>query len=184
MWQFISDNSVSLIIVAFGILAWIITIGASVSSRRTGHYVSGIPGVGGILIIIGFLTSSAKWLALAGLLDFHLLYLIFRVIPGILSAERAERKYIPPEEFDGGRVIEYSNFNKEFEVIKCPPDQYGGCEVHYISRYVIISKDDAFVLLKTKINTRIIERVTCRSVKECRMHASDKAKWVSRQANE
>ena len=47
--QFIKDNIVCDIFLILALLSWGITIGAAVSSKRTGHYVSGIPAVGGIL---------------------------------------------------------------------------------------------------------------------------------------
>lgn len=169
---------VCIILVSLGVLAWIITIGARISSRRTGHYVSGIPAVGGILVAAGFLFSPIKWLALIGLLDFDLWYLIINVVAAIINGDRYFRDYVPPEEVDGGKVVEYSDYNKQFEELHIPCE-HGATAIHRISRYIIVSRNGSYELLKTEINTRIVERVKCRSVDECRHHASPKARWIS-----
>lgn len=122
--DFLRNNPLCIILVVMGLLAWAITIGARISSKRTGHYVSGLPGLGGLFILIGFLTSSFKWPALIGLLDLDLWYFVIKVIPDI-----------------------------------------------------IISKEGAFVLLKTEVNIRIIERISCKDIEECKKLASPKAKW-------
>ena len=97
--KIISENIVCIILVTFGVLAWIITIGARISSKRTGHYVSGVPFLGGILIIIEFLTSQVKWLALIGLLDFDLSLEAVHALDG--NSYRSHKETI-------------SNFNKEY----------------------------------------------------------------------
>ena len=174
----LSDPKILLcvIFVSLGVLSWIITIGARISSKKTGHFVSGVPALGGIFIAVGFLFSPIKWLALIGLLDFDLWYLIISVIPSIIIGEKALRDYIPPEVFDGGKVLEYSDYNKEFEEIR-EDIADGAMMIHHINRYVIISKDNSFILLKTEINARIIQRIECKSPEECKIHASSKARW-------
>ncbi|MBP3233581.1 MAG: hypothetical protein J6M65_04060 [Eubacterium sp.] len=179
MMKFISDNIICIIFVALGVLAWIITVSARISSKKTGHYVSGIPGVGGILIIIGFLTSPVKWLALIGLLDIDLLYFI-RCIPDIIAVERAEKNYIPPVDMEDGKVLEYSQYKKEFEEIRYPTEYPGSYELHSINRYIIIQKGETYILLKNEHNIRVIEKVECDTVMECKKHASSKVKWISR----
>ena len=175
--DFLRNNPLCIILVVMGLLAWAITIGARISSKRTGHYVSGLPGLGGLFILIGFLTSSFKWPALIGLLDLDLWYFVIKVIPDIIKAERAVKKYVPPEEVDGGKVIEYSNYSKEFEELRFPTEYPGSFEIHRINQYIIISKEGAFVLLKTEVNIRIIERISCKDIEECKKLASPKAKW-------
>ncbi|MCR4846556.1 MAG: hypothetical protein K5865_07445 [Eubacterium sp.] len=182
MGKIISENIVCITLVTLGVLAWIITIGARISSKRTGHYVSGVPALGGILIIIGFLTSQVKWLALIGLLDFDLWYFVVKIIPDIVRAEKAEKNYIPPKELEGGRVVEYSQHNKEFEEIRYPTEYPGSFEVHRINRYVIIKKEAAYILIKNEHNTRIIERIVCKTLGECEGYASPKVKWISMDA--
>ena len=178
--QFIRDNILCIFLVGLGLLCWIITIMASRASKKTGHYVSGVPGVGGILIIIGFLTSPVKWLALIGLLDFHLWYFVVRVIPGIILIEREERNYIPPEELEGGKVVEYSQRKKEFEyIIKKNEPPYANASFR-INRYVIIERDGRYILLKYEHNIKLADRIECDTIEDCKKHASPKAKWIKR----
>ena len=176
--KFIEDNIVCIILVTLGLLAWFVTIGAAISTKKTGHYVSGIPGVGGVLIILGFLASPVKWLALIGLLDFHMWYFFVEVVPGIIMVEKMEKNYIPPEEFDGGRVLEYSQHKKEFEEIHFDTEYPYAKELHSINRYIIIQKEGRYILLKNEHNIKVIERIECDTLEECRQHASQKAKWI------
>ena len=179
IWEFIKSNPVSVIIVILGLLAWLVTIGARIESKRSGRFVSGIPGIGGILIIIGFLTSNYKWLALIGLLDFDLWYFIVVCIPEIISAERQVREYVPPEDFEGGKVVLYSKYNKNYEEINFPTEDGWPNELHTIVRYVIIKKDGKYELIKIQLNGKIeSERIKCDTVEECISHASKKAKFI------
>ena len=140
--DFIKENPVCVILVVLGLLAWFVTIGARIESKKTGRFVSGIPGVGGILIGLGFLTSNVKWLALIGLLDFDLWYLIIVVVPGLISADIMIRKFIPPEDFEDGKVLLYSKYNKCYEEIKTTTEYEGAYRICTIIQYVIIKKDD------------------------------------------
>jgi hypothetical protein len=75
---FIKENVLCDICLVLGILALYITyIGAPLASQKSGHYVSGIPCIGGIFIAIGFLTTPYKWLALLGFIDIQILYLLY-----------------------------------------------------------------------------------------------------------
>ena len=60
----------TIIIGAPGLALLIITYAALLVSIRSGHYVSGAPLFGGLLIIAAFLLSPIKPLALLGLLDY------------------------------------------------------------------------------------------------------------------
>ena len=177
--DFIKNNILCIFFVGLGLLAWFVTIGARIESKKSGRNVSGVPGVGGILIIIGFLFSPVKWLALIGLLDFDMWYFFVRVVPDIIRAERDERNYIPPEEFDDGKVIEYSQFNKEFEEIIIEREAPYAHSLHSICRYIIIRKEGKYVLLKNEHNIKVIERIECDTLEECEKHASKKVKWNS-----
>ena len=174
--QFIKDNIVCDIFLILALHSWGITIGAAVSSKRTGHYVSGIPAVGGICVIIGFLTSSVKWLAVLGLLDPALLYLIFAVIPGIIKAENKIKKWKPAEEFEGCPVADYTKYNKSYEDIHISLEN-NAHRISHVNRYIIVSKDGKYELLKVELTDRIIECIESDSVEECRKKASAKAKW-------
>lgn len=178
--EFVRNNIVCIFFVGLGLLCWFITIGARISSKKTGHYVSGVPGVGGILIIIGFLASPVKWLALIGLLDFDLWYFVVRVIPGIIKVEVESRNYVPPEELEGGRVLEYSQYKKEFEyIIKESEPPYANPSFR-INRYVIIEKDGRYTLLKYEHNIKLAEKKECDTIEACKKQASSKAKWIKR----
>ena len=177
--EFIKSNPVSVIIVILGLLSWFVTIGARIESKKTGRFVSGIPGVGGILIVVGFLTSSVKWLALIGLLDIDLWYFIIVVIPGVISVERQVRKYVPPEDYEGGQVVLYSKYNKNYEEIWFPSGYGGNHIIHTIIRYVIIKKGEKYELLKIQLNGETVsDRIECDTVEECISHASKKAKFI------
>lgn len=176
--QFIKDNILCIFLVMLGLLAWFVTIGARIESRKTGRFVSGVPGIGGILIIIGFLISPVKWLALIGLLDIDMWYFFVKIVPDMIRAEKAEKNYIPPEYLEGGKVLEYSLHNKEYEEITIEREYPYADELHSINRYVIIQRDGKYILLKTEHNIRVIERIECGTSEECKEHASSKAKWI------
>lgn len=182
--KFIKENPVCVILVTLGLLAWFVTIGARIESKKSGRYVSGIPGVGGILIILGFLTSNVKWLAFIGLLDFDLLYFIVIVIPQIILAEKQIREYVPPEDYEGGKVVLYSKFNKNYEEIYFPTGYRDNYLIHTIIRYVIIKKGEKYELLKIQLNGETVsERIECDTVEECKSHASKKAKFLALNSN-
>ena len=162
--QFIKDNILCIFLVMLGLLAWFVTIGARIESRKTGRFVSGVPGIGGILIIIGFLIDM--W------------YFFVKVVPDMIRAEKAEKNYIPPEDLEGGKVLEYSLHNKEYEEITIEREYPYADELHSINRYVIIQRDGKYILLKTEHNIRVIERIECGTSEECKEHASSKAKWI------
>lgn len=79
MLDFIQKNPVSCILVGLGILCLIQTYGAIIVSRK-GRFVSGIPCVGGLFILLGFLISDKKLLCLLCLLDYGILYLPYQLI--------------------------------------------------------------------------------------------------------
>ena len=69
MEEFFRYNGISLILIVLGLLSVFVTYGAAKSSEKSGHYVSGIPFVGMIFLLIGGLVSTYKPLALLALLD-------------------------------------------------------------------------------------------------------------------
>lgn len=178
MIDFFSKNLVTVVLVALGLIAWVITIAARIESKRSGHFVSGIPAVGGILIAAGFLLSPIKCLALIGLLDFDLWYLLVVVIPGMLKAERQIKNYTPPDVFDGKKVIEFTKYNKCYEEIRFPAEYPNATEIHTIHHYIIVESGDKFELYKIENAEKIIAIEVYNSVKDCHIHASDKAKWL------
>jgi len=177
MIRFLRENIVCDIFLILGILSWIITVGAYISGKKSGRYVSGLPAVGGIMVAIGFLTSSAKYLAFLGLLDPALFYLIFKVVPECIKYEHDIRKWIPPADFEGGRTISYSGYNKCYEEVRTPVGDTGSYKTNRIIRYVIISLDGGYELLELEYKDHVFRRSRCESVKECRLRASSKAVW-------
>ena len=69
----------SAVLVLLGILAWFLTyLIAPRASIKSGHYVSGIPLTGAVLVALGFLLSPLKWLALSALLEFLFMFMLSR----------------------------------------------------------------------------------------------------------
>ena len=179
--EFIRNNVVCDICLVLAILAWILTIGAMISSKRSGHFVSGIPAVGGILVIIGFLTSDVKWLAVLGLLDPHLLYLLFKVIPEFFTFEKKIKNWTPPDVFEGEKVIDHTNYNKCYDEIVTPQEPPYADELHTINRYIIVSSDDGFTLLGIESMGKVVTRSSYETIDECRRAAPSKAKWMKKE---
>ena len=99
VFDFIKNNLVFDILVVLGILAMILTyVLAPRASKKSGHYVSGIPGTGGILIALGFLTLSVKWLAVIGIFEPGILYLIFKEVPEYFQVMSEIKRWVPPVE--------------------------------------------------------------------------------------
>ena len=179
VFDFIRNNLVCDILVALGILAMILTyVLAPRASKKSGHYVSGIPGTGGILIALGFLTSSVKWLAVIGVFEPGILYLIFIALPDYFRSMSEIKKWVPPVEYEGGLVLEYTEYGKKLEEIKELFDEgRAGWRIHEIIRYIIIEKDGHFELLGQEMSKNIALRKEYSSVEECKKAASEKAKW-------
>ena len=179
VFDFIKKNPVCDILVVLGILAIILTyVLAPRASKKAGHYVSGIPGVGGILIALGFLTSTVKWLAVIGIFEPGILYLLFKELPAYFRYMSEIKKWVPPAEYEGGRVLEYTEYGKKLEEIKELFDEgREGWRIHEIIRYIIIEKDGHFELLGQEISKTIALRKEFSSAAECKKAASKKAKW-------
>ena len=64
-----------------GILWIMLNIKAEIESRKQGRFISGIPFIGGIHLLIAGLISPIKWLALLSVLDYTFwmfIYCIFK----------------------------------------------------------------------------------------------------------
>ena len=181
MIDFFKENIVFDICLILALLAWGITIGAQISSKLTGHYVSGIPGVGGILLGIGFLLSEYKLLAVLGLLDPDIIYLLFIVIPNEFIALQKVKKFVPPSEMEGGEVIEYTKYKKCYEEIRTSLEEYGGgYRTNLINRYVIIKKDYKYNLLKIVGTDETIETHKFDTLEECENAVDKKIEWIKK----
>jgi hypothetical protein len=182
VFQFIKQNIACDILVALGLLAIYITyIGAPRASKKSDHYVSGIPTVGGFLIALGFLTSSCKWLAIIGLFEPAILYIIFKGIPDLIKWQISLKNWVPPEELEGGRVITYSSQKNRYEEIHIPnPECPRNSIVYPIERYIIIAVDSGHNLIGMELNGNYHLLLEAETVEECKKRASKKAKWKNR----
>ena len=86
--EFLCNNPLFVILGILGLLCVIITYAALIVSHRKGRYVSGCPAVGGILIMLAFLTTDYKWLALLGFLDYGIVYFVFGGLIGLMKKRR------------------------------------------------------------------------------------------------
>lgn len=82
MIAFFKDNPLTLILLIIGGFFLFMTYGALISSYRTGHFVSGVPTVGGFFIFLAFIISSKKILSLLFLLDYGYFYLPYSILYG------------------------------------------------------------------------------------------------------
>ena len=81
------------IIWTMGLICWIVTyIGAPIESKKSGHHVSGIPGVAFVLFLAAGVISPYKWLMLTALLDFSVTYLPIFLLKEHISKSRKHRK--------------------------------------------------------------------------------------------
>ncbi|MBO4635691.1 MAG: hypothetical protein J5685_00955, partial [Clostridiales bacterium] len=149
------------------------------ASKKSGHYVSGIPLIGGILVALGFLLSPVKWLALLGLLEPSFAILMFRLVPDYVRYMKDLRKWTPPQEMEGGIVVEYSSYNKCYEELRRPlendPEAF---QVHTIIRYIIIKTETGYRLLGQEISKETIALYDHKTLFGCKVKASEKAKWI------
>ena len=92
---FISTWGVCILLGLIGVFFLVMTYGALIVSRKSDHFVSGVPCAGGICIVIAFLLSPCKWLALLGFLDYGFWYLPYLLIKDFIIDKRSE-----PIDFD------------------------------------------------------------------------------------
>lgn len=88
--EFVRTWGVCLLIGLIGVFFLVMTYGAMIVSKKSDHYVSGVPCVGGICIVIAFLLSPYKWLALLGFLDYGLWYLPYLLIKDLVFGKKSE----------------------------------------------------------------------------------------------
>lgn len=82
---------ISIIVFAIGLLFWGITyIGAPLQSKKSGKYVSGVPGTPFICFILAGLFSPCKWLALLCFLDFSVTVLPFYLLKEYVSKKSVQ----------------------------------------------------------------------------------------------
>lgn len=69
MQEFITANILPIILIGIGLFFVIMTYGAAYESSKSDHFISGVPFVGMIFLLIGGLISTFKPLALICLID-------------------------------------------------------------------------------------------------------------------
>lgn len=180
---FFKQNVLCDIFLVLGLLALYITyIGAPRASKKYGHYVSGIPLTGGIMIAIGFLTSSVKWLAVIGLFEPMVLYFIFKIIPEMILSIMDERKYVPEAVIEDGKVIEYSAYKNRYDEVREPYEDYENVfRTHPVIRYIIIEKEDGYQLLEQSYNQYIARRTDYPTVEDCKKAVPSKVRWKKKE---
>lgn len=80
MIAFFRENPITLILLIIGGFFLFMTYGALITSKRTGHYVSGVPLVGGLFIFLAFIISSKKILCLLCFLDYGFYALPYSIL--------------------------------------------------------------------------------------------------------
>lgn len=88
--MFINKWIVCVLVGSIGVFFLVMTYGALIASRKSGHHVSGVPCVGGICIVIAFLLSPCKWLAFLGFLDYGFWFLPYAVIKNLVLDKKSE----------------------------------------------------------------------------------------------
>ncbi|MBR1797739.1 MAG: hypothetical protein IJ757_06995 [Clostridiales bacterium] len=155
-----------IIIVALGIMAILITyIFAPLASKKSGHHVSGIPGVGGILVIVGFLLTPWKWLALIGAIE--AVYILICIAPDIIGLIKGYINWAPPSGLEG-EPIAFTSYKNRYDEIRTKDLPDGGYELREIVRYVITKTDKDYKLYGLDMASRTVICVSYHSEEECR----------------
>lgn len=180
MIEFISHEPACVILVALGIIALLITyVGAPRAAKKSGRSVSGIPAVGGLLVMAGFLTSSVKWAAVIGLFEPAILFMLFKGIPDIIRVERSEKSWLPPKSFEGGESICCSQHNKCWETRAMPYEEDPKVMLyHTVVKYVVIAYGERFRLIGHTLNLRNILLSEHSTVEACKKAVPSKVRWT------
>ncbi|MBR1736599.1 MAG: hypothetical protein IJ736_06230 [Firmicutes bacterium] len=91
MDEFLRENALAVILVPIGVFFVVLSYAAMIVSNKSGHYVSGVPFFGGLLIFVGFLFSKCKILCLLCLIDYGIWELLYVIIVDKLRSKRFER---------------------------------------------------------------------------------------------
>lgn len=112
---------IGIILVILGLICVALTYGAGVASKKSGHYVSGLPCLGAILILIGGLLLPVKAPALLCLTDPGIWGLIYSVIREYTYNKRffeyiEANGYSSEREYDSTRRLFVSFNEKQLEL--------------------------------------------------------------------
>ncbi|MCQ2103722.1 MAG: hypothetical protein MJY98_10940 [Fibrobacter sp.] len=83
--------ALTMVIGGLGLFFLVMTYGALISSKKSGHYSSGVPLVGGTLIAIAFLISPMKWLAFLGLLDYGFWMILSSLVKNFIAGRKLRK---------------------------------------------------------------------------------------------
>ena len=168
-------TALGLVTAALGLLAIVMTyILAPAASKKEGHYVSGIPGVGGILMTIGFLLTPWKILALAGAVE--LIYISVQIVPQILLLIADFINWAPPDDLEGEPVM-FTSYKNRYEQIKGDDLPNGGYMILPVVRYVIAKSSGSYILYSLDMASRVVRSGSYNTIEECKSAASKFAKW-------
>ena len=158
-----------LVIVALGVVALLVTyVFAPAASRKSGHYVSGIPITGGVLVAIGFLFTPWKYLSLLGLIEFAVIFI--QLAPDVFGILKANKIWAPPSILEGEPVT-FTSYKNSYDHEKGKDLPGGGYEVHEIVRYVITKTGSGYNLYALDTASNIVRCDSYPSVEECKEKA-------------
>lgn len=174
-------NILGLVLAALGFIMLILTYGAVVQSIKEKRYISGIPAVGGILIIIGFLLTNHKLFCLLGLLDYGIWELLFFVIPENIRSEREQKNKPFPDSLNGEQVIYFTKYDKCYEEIKIKEKNINAYRVYYVNYYAITQNGSYYNLLLCDRNFNTIQQFRFKTVEKCMENIKKtRIKWIKK----
>lgn len=89
-------NALCTVLLVIGAFFLFMTYGALIESKLKNTHISGVPCVGGLCILIGFLTSTCKPLCLLCFLDYGFIMIPWAIVLNIIH-DRKDNKKIPPQ---------------------------------------------------------------------------------------
>lgn len=164
MAEFLSENILSVILMAAGAFILIFTYAAAIRSAVTKKHVSGLPAMGGIFLLAGGLISSCKALALLGLLDYGVWMLPAALLRGAAEECRLAKRLFP-REIEGLAVLSHTRYRSRGSVKK-PEGEH--IRVYTVKYYAVAGGADGFVLLNLDRDMNVLKREKAASEDECK----------------
>lgn len=176
--DFLKNYWLCIILLLIGSFFLFITyIAASMQSKRSSKNVSGVPGIGGIFIALAFLTTPYKWLMILGLLDWQILWFIFKVLPDYIHSEKELRNRQFPEMLNGEKIIAHTGYKPKYNEVHITDKGKRIIHVYSICYYAISECSAEYSLLSVDVNFNIIKRDMFKTVDECKNQINPKIKW-------
>lgn len=95
MNEFLMKYSLSFLLAAVGVFFVVFNYSAVVHSKKSGHYVSGIPFIGGVLLFFAFIITPLKLLSLTCLLDYSIPMFFVSFVPEMIVYYKESRCFLP-----------------------------------------------------------------------------------------